>query len=171
MNPQEFLDRFSPPCFFHFTDSRNIDSIRKHGLLSLAEIHRRSIEVVAFGGNSWSHQEDKRRGLDKYVHLCFKNEHPMEYVARVEQKRIKDSWFIPIAKEILFIEGIKFSSQIANKSGSRLLTIEEACEEMDFQVIYQRNNWNDPEIQKRFSVAKKYELLVPSSIAVDHLTL
>ena len=95
----------------------------------------------------------------------------MEYVARVEQKRIKDSWFIPIAKEILFIEGIKFSSQIANKSGSRLLTIEEACEEMDFQVIYQRNNWNDPEIQKRFSVAKKYELLVPSSIAVDHLTL
>ena len=171
MTPEEFIKKFSPRCFFHFTDVRNVESIRQHGIQSLSEIRRLGIEVAVYGSNTLSRSLDEERGLDKYVHLCFKNEHPMEYVARVGQQRITESWFIPVSKDILFIDGVRFSPQVANRTGSRLLTIEEACEEMDFEVIYKREDWKNPEIQKRLAVARKYELLVPTSIAVDHLTL
>ena len=171
MTPEEFIKQFSPRCFFHFTDARNVDSIRKHGIQSLSEIRRLGIEVAVFGSSAISRSLDVERGLDKYVHLCFKNEHPMEHVARVGQQRIKDTWFIPVSTDVLFVEGVRFSPQVSNRTGTRLLTIEEACEEMDFEVIYERRDWRDPEIKKRLAVARKYELLVPTSIAVDYLTL
>jgi hypothetical protein len=171
MNAAEFIERFSPPCFFHFTDERNIESIRRHGLLSFSESRRLGIEVAVFGSNGLSRSLDEQRGLDRYVHLCLRNEHPMEYVARVDQSRIRDSWFIPVSKDVLFAEGVRFSPGIANRSGVRLLTVEEACEEMDFEVIYKRTDWRDPEIKKRLLPARKYELLVPTCVALKHLTL
>jgi len=51
MKPEEFIARFSPTSFFHFTDTRNLPSIREHGLLPLADICRLSIEVPVLGGN------------------------------------------------------------------------------------------------------------------------
>ena len=31
MTPEQFLERYRTRCFFHFTDSRNLDSIRQVG--------------------------------------------------------------------------------------------------------------------------------------------
>lgn len=42
-----------------------------------------------------------------------------------------------------------------------------ALEKMDFEVVYTRTNWADPEVQARRSVAKKYEVLVPGSIPLE----
>lgn len=169
MKVEEFISSYSIACFFHFTDTRNLPSIRGHGLLTLHEIKQRGIEVAAPGGNGWSNEEDTRRGLDRYVHLCLINEHPMEYVARVVEKRLKETRFVPVRSEILNWEGIRFTAGVANKSGSSLLTLEEACESLDFEVLYYRTNWKDPEIQKRRNEARKYELLIPRSIPSDLL--
>jgi hypothetical protein len=55
---------------FHFTDIRNLQFIKEHGVLSLAELNRRSIEIPAAGGNQWSHDADYRMGLDESMFIC-----------------------------------------------------------------------------------------------------
>ncbi|MBA3243069.1 MAG: DUF4433 domain-containing protein [Acidobacteria bacterium] len=61
--------------FYHFTDTRNLASIAKYGLLSLRQLSDRGIKVAAPGGNEWSHDADRHKGLDDHVHLCFMDEH------------------------------------------------------------------------------------------------
>ncbi|HHH72645.1 MAG TPA: DUF4433 domain-containing protein, partial [Sulfuricurvum sp.] len=75
------LDRYGIKSIWHFTDRSNLASIERHGLLSLSEIARRSVNVSAFGANEESHAYDRRFGLDRFVHLSFLMDHPMYYVA------------------------------------------------------------------------------------------
>jgi ssDNA thymidine ADP-ribosyltransferase, DarT len=164
MKPDEFLKRFHPICFYHFTDSRNLESIRKNGgLHPLATLREKQIDIAAPGGNDWSHDADERRGLHKFVHLCLRDQHPMEYVVRKEG-RIVESVYLKIKPEIIGCEGIRFTPDVSNKKDVPLLTLAEAVEELDLEVIYRWTNWRDPEIQKRLRKAAKYELLIPQSI-------
>lgn len=152
---------------FHFTDRRNLPSIREHGgLLSLGEMERRGIKIPAPGGNEWSHDADRRKGLDDYVHLCFRWTHPMEYVAR-EDGRITDSIFLNVHPEVLQWEDVLFTSDVSNKSGVQPCSIEEASELIDFEVMYSWTNWRDAAINERLSRAEKYEILVPRFIPLE----
>jgi hypothetical protein len=169
MTRDEFIRRFSPTCIYHFTDTRNIPSIMSNGLLSLSELRKRGITPMATGGNSWSHEEDARRQLDQFVHLCFLDQHPMEYTARVVEQRLENTTFIPISTDILFAASTFFTSEVANKSGSMLMKFEDAVRSLDFEVIYDQTDWKDSEIQRRRNKAKKYEILVPSSIPTEYL--
>jgi hypothetical protein len=164
MTPDQFLARYRTRCFFHFTDTRNLPLIRASGgLLRLAEARRRGIAIPAPGGNDWSHEADARVGLDEYVHLCLFAEHPMEYRAR-EEGRIVQSTFLEISPEVLNIDGLRFTADVSNKRGVELLTLELACQVMDFAVVYDRTNWRDPTIQERRKMARRYEVLVPADI-------
>ena len=70
---------------YHFTDRRNLPSIRKHGgLYPATKLAKKQIEVPAPGGNDWSRDADGMKGVDAYIHVCFRATHPMEYVARAE---------------------------------------------------------------------------------------
>jgi hypothetical protein len=166
--PDDFITRFRPFAFFHFTDTRNLFSIRKHGLCSLSEIERRNIPVAAYGGNPLSQRLDWEMGRAIYVHLCFHPEHPMEYRAK-EEKRVDKTVFIRVSREVLRLDGIKFTSEVANSSSSKLLTLDQAVESMDFPVIFDRTNWSDPDINRRRQITKKYEILVPISIPPEFL--
>lgn len=57
--------------FFHFTDTRNLDLIKKHGLLSRRKLKELGIQIPAPGGNQWSMESADRLGLDRYVSLCL----------------------------------------------------------------------------------------------------
>src|SRR5712675_1869129 len=100
MTGEEFTNKFAVKCLFHFTDRRNLESIRAHGLLRLAELGRRALPIAAPGGNRWSHEEDARRGLDEYIHLCLLGEHPMEWAAR-QSGHIQGTQFLRIDRRIL----------------------------------------------------------------------
>jgi len=50
---------------------------------------------------------DRQRNLHQYVHLCFKNNHPMEHAAR-QQGRISDTIFLQIHPSVLDWEGVLF---------------------------------------------------------------
>ncbi|MEA9904823.1 DarT ssDNA thymidine ADP-ribosyltransferase family protein [Xanthomonas campestris pv. raphani] len=164
MSPANFLERYKVRCFFHFTDTRNLLSIRsKGGLLPWAQIKE---EVRAPGGNKWSHDADAIRGLDQYVHLALLDEHPMEYRAK-ERGDIVESRFLSIDPSILHREGVLFCPDVSNKSGTTPLSLAKAIDVMDFEVIYDRTDWRDPEIKRRRTQAKKYELLVPGHIPLN----
>src|SRR5258705_7709978 len=111
---------------FHFTDRRNLPSIQTTGgLLSYARLKEMGVEIPAPGGNDWSHEADAYRGMDQYVHLCFRPTHPMEHAARVDG-RIVSSIFLNIHTEVVQIEGVRFTAGVSNKTGVETFSIEEA---------------------------------------------
>lgn len=151
--------------FYHFTDTRNLPSIRANGLLSMHELRQRRI-IVALGGNRWSLDADQRSGMDRYVHLCFFKEHPMEYVA-VKDGRIGDSRFLKIDPTVLMSDGVLISKEVSNKAGALPQPADKMINELDLKVIYTRTDWKDSKIQGRLREARKSELLVPDHIAID----
>lgn len=152
---------------FHFTDRRNLALIRDlGGLYPLKELRSMNVAVPAPGGNEWSNVADGMKGMDSYVHLCFRSNHPMEYVAR-QEGRIGDTIFLQINPDVLLWAGVKFTADVANKSGVAICAIEDAKSIIDFDVLYSRTDWKDPEIQRRLQHAEKYEILVPRRIPLD----
>jgi len=161
------FQQYSVTAFYHFTDRRNVRLIRElGGFYSLAKLRVMKIEIPAPGGNDWSHEADGHKGLDQYIHLCFRDNHPMEYVAR-QEGRITDSVFLHIHPDILQVDGVKFTADVSNKAGVVIQSIDEAKEVIDFEVLYTRTNWKDPEIQQRLKQAEKCEILVPDYIPLE----
>jgi hypothetical protein len=158
--------RFAVTALYHFTDRRNLKSIRKlGGLFSLAKLEEMGVEIPAPGGNDWSHEADVRKGLDEYVHLCMRPNHPMEFVAR-RAGHIGDAAYLQIHPDVIYQEDVLFAPDVSNKSGVEVYSIDEARELIDFEVLYTRTDWRDPVIKRRLQQAEKCEILVP-----DHIPL
>lgn len=155
------------PKLYHFTDKRNLPSIRElGGLYSLAKLNEMGVQIAAPGGNEWSHDADAFKGLDVYVHLCFRDSHPMEFRAR-EENRIADSIFLHVNPEVLERDGVMFAADVSNKAGVTIHSLKEASEMIDFEVLYSKTDWHDPKIQERLKQAEKYEILVPDFIPLE----
>jgi len=158
--------RYSVNTLYHFTDRRNLPKIRElNGLFSLAKLKEMNVAIPNPGGNAWSHEADQKKGMDRYIHLCFKSNQPMEHVAR-ENKHIGDTIFLQIHPDVLKIDGVKFTDGVSNKSGVQIHSVEEAKKIIDFEVLYTRTDWNDAMIQYRLQQAEKCEILVPDHIPI-----
>lgn len=157
------------PRLYHFTDRRNLSLIREHGgLHPIADLVNRGVNVPAAGGNQWSRDADKLKGMGKYVHLCFRSNHPMEYLAR-QDGRIGDTIFLEIHPSVMQFEGVRFTQDVSNKAGVESVSITQAADLIDFQVLYTRTDWSDTAIQQRLKQAEKYEVLVPCCIPLSHI--
>jgi ssDNA thymidine ADP-ribosyltransferase, DarT len=155
------------PLLYHFTDRRNVPLIKKMGgLFPLSELLQKQVAIPAPGGNQWSHEADVLKGMDKYVHLCFRNNHPMEFIAR-QEGRITDTIFLQIHPSVLQLPGVLFTPDVSNKAGVEPVPIGEAAQLIDFPVLYTRTDWADPEIQQRLKQAEKCEILVPAHIPIN----
>ena len=152
---------FDLPALYHFTDHRNLSFIREvGGLLSLRELKRLRVEPPAPGGNQWSRDADARSGMDAFVHLCFRRNHPMEIRAR-EDGRIVKTIFLEISPAVLRLDGVRFTLEVANKSGVASHPVGQVDHMIDFEVLYSRTDWRDPVVKQRLLAAEKYEILVP----------
>jgi hypothetical protein len=77
---------------YHFTDRRNLTLIWDlDGLWSTAKLKEMGVEFYP-GGNQHSLDADEMVGMDQYVHLCFKSNHPMEYLAKQDGRIEKTLW-------------------------------------------------------------------------------
>ncbi|MCU1303583.1 MAG: hypothetical protein JWQ87_3867 [Candidatus Sulfotelmatobacter sp.] len=155
------------PSLYHFTDRRNLPRIRESGsLFPLVELEERGIEIPAPGSDEGSRLVDRRRNLHRYVHLCCKSHHPMEYVAR-QEGRIGDTIFLEVHPSVIHWEGVLFVPGMANTNGITFHPIDEARGMIDYEVLYTRTNWSDPQVQLRLQAAEKYEILVPRAIPLE----
>lgn len=155
---------------WHFTHRRNVDSIKKHGLLCLAQLKAKGIDIPAPGGNDLSHSLDENCGLDHYVHLGFISSHPMLKPAR-DDGRIVDTAFLRIDPVVLTWGGTLFAPDVANKNGVPLHSIAEAAALIDFEILYTRTDWSVPEIQARRQRAERCEILVPDAVPMKFITI
>ncbi|MCY4600880.1 MAG: DarT ssDNA thymidine ADP-ribosyltransferase family protein [Acidobacteria bacterium] len=159
--------RYHVSHFYHFCDRRNLPLIRElRGLLSLEQLEARNIEIPAPGGNDWSHDADRNKGLHRYVHLCLRNNHPMEFVAR-QEGRIVDTVFLQVSSEVLQLDGVMYASGVSNRADVPIRTIDEARGLIDFEVAYTRTDWTDPAIKRRLDNCEKCEILVPDFIPIE----
>lgn len=163
---QEKLKSYKITELYHFTDESNLPSIRKHGLLSLAELRRQGIVIPVPGGNDWSHDEDQRRGLDHFVHLTFKAEHPMLHVAQKKENRIPNPVWLCVSTDIVKDPNVRYTLGVANRKGEKLLTAAEAIECLDFEVLFTKTDWKNEEIKARLKSARKSEILIPNHVPV-----
>jgi hypothetical protein len=165
---KNIIEKYKISSVWHFTDLSNIEYIKQHGLLSLAELKRREINVPVCGGNNWSHDADKVKGLDEFVHLAFIDDHPMLYRAK-EDGRIRNPIWMKIDISILLVEGVRFCADVSNKSGIPILSLDQATKEIDFDVLFTYMDWKDYEFQKRRQAAIKSEILIPSIIPIEKI--
>ena len=68
---------------YHFTDARNIESIKTHGLLSWWRLLGKQIDFIPSSTRD-SRNIDKVKGLQNYVRLCKHPRHPMAFRAKLE---------------------------------------------------------------------------------------
>lgn len=77
---KRILDDNGIRYLYHFTDKRNIPSIKRHGgLFSWHYCKKNNITISCQGGDYDSQELDKKYGLEDYVRLSFCNDHPMAY--------------------------------------------------------------------------------------------
>lgn len=106
---------------YHFTDKRNIPSIKRHGgLYSWYYCKNNNINIPCQGGDYDSRELDRKYGLQDYVRLSFCDDHPMAY--RLEQSgsvivtlRIKID--VALLKDTLFSD-INAADQLHTHGGS-----------------------------------------------------
>jgi hypothetical protein len=153
--------------FFHFTDTRNLDLIRKYGLLSRRRANELGIKIPAPGGNQWSRDAADRLGLDRYVSLCLTPSHPMEYGAR-KGGQIQEVRYLPIRPEIIKAKGVMMTGGISNKAGLVPESPGEVLEKLDIDAIYQPK-WSETGFVGRLKVAEKFEILVPDHVPSDYI--
>ncbi len=169
MTMKAIVEKYGITAVWHFTDKANLDLIQEHGgLLSLRRLEERDVVVPKPGGNEWSHKADRNKGLDKYVHLAFVDNHPMLYWAENEG-RITDAMWVKIDVSVLMGPEVCFCTDVSNKNGVRILDHEEAIEELDFEVLFTRMDWNVCEIHERRKAAEKSEILVPDAVPIDKI--
>ena len=136
------------------------------GLYPLSDLESRGINIPAPGSDESSREVDRRRNLHRYVHLCFKGNHPMEFVAR-QEGRIGDTIFLQVHASVIQWEGVLFVPGMANTNGIGFHSMEQARSMIDFEVLYSRTNWSDYQVQQRLQAAEKYEILVPRAIPLE----
>ncbi len=92
---------------YHFTDVRNLPSIKRHGgLFSWKYCEEHNIKIPYQGGDDDSKQLDVKYGLQDYVRLSFCYDHPMAY--RLEQKGCEIK-ILEIKIDVALLEGTLFS--------------------------------------------------------------
>ena len=101
---------------YHFTDPRNIESIRRSGLLSWHQLVQQQI-VHYPGSNEDSRRIDTRKCLENYVHLCLLPEHSMAELA-VQHKRIENYVWLSVDDSVIRLASTLFSDQNATANAA-----------------------------------------------------
>ena len=154
---------------YHFTDKRNLESIRKHdGLWSTAKLKEKGIEFHA-GGNQHSLDADEMFGMDQYVHLCFSIEHPMAYLAKNDGRIEQLQWLYVDEPDAVFeIDGVRYCAEVSNKSGAQLYTVEHARKHFDDVALYDYLVWKEGDNYARRKAVEKCEILVPAHLPLKY---
>lgn len=96
---------------YHFTDPRNLPSIRRLGLLSWQQLLHREIKHFP-ASSALSRKLDAQKGLQNYVRLCLHPSHPMATKA-IEEGRIQKVVWLTIDDAVVRWRTTLFSDRNA----------------------------------------------------------
>jgi hypothetical protein len=111
------LDQKGIGKLYHFTDASNIESIKKHGLVSNHKLKELHIHTK-YSSTPSSREADAQMGLDDFVRLSFVKTHPMLYTAMTSQG-IRPA-IIEINPLIALMPQVYFSNNNALRTGANI---------------------------------------------------
>lgn len=167
MSIQKTLEKYGITSVYHFTDEANLKTIEEYGLQSLRNIFSLNIPVKHFGAEELSHILDERKGLDKYVHLSFIQDHPMFHVAKSRGNLINPIW-IELDSSILYEESTLFCDKVANQNGAEIFTIDNILEKINLDILFDDRKLYGEEWKLRKEI-RKAEIMTLNSISVDKI--
>lgn len=108
------LDMHDIHYLYHFTDRRNIPSIKRHGgLLSWYYCLTHNIVIPNPGGTEISRRLDERYDLEDYVRLSFCSDHPMAYGLKISGAEVV---VLQIIADVALLKDTMFSDINATDS-------------------------------------------------------
>ena len=165
----KIIKKYKINYVWHFTDKANMSLIEENGgLLSLRNLKQRGVELPCCGGNEWSQNQDFYKGLDRYVHLAFTDDHPMQYCA-VKEHRFDSPIWLKIDSSVILDRRVKFCAGVANKTGAVLLESRQASRRINFNALYDHTDLRNPEKVTQWVEARKSEILVPDFIKINNI--
>jgi hypothetical protein len=149
-------------ALYHFTDKRNIPSIKKHGALySWSYCIANKITIPNSASNELSKSLDAWKGLEDFVRLSFNPSQPMMYVAK---KKGVDPFILEIAPEVIYWLETQFSNVNATANNAIVGSFIQHFRNINFDFALQ-GNWNTPE-EKAFIQA---EVLVRTKLPIHFI--
>ncbi len=142
---------------YHFSDRKNLESIRSLGLLSKRIMD--SIDVSYHpSGSTQSRESDERSGVLDYVSLSLTPDHPMK-LAALRDGRISKAEVLRVNPAILSFDQIFFCPTMANRKDAEILLLDEAVEKgmIDFELLCGDRTDTDP---KQLDRLRRCEILV-----------
>lgn len=150
-------------CLYHFTDRRNLDSIRRNGgLYSWQYCDAHNIEIPYAGGDSTSRSLDCRYDLEDYVRLSFCDDHPMTY--RLSQNGY-DLVLLKITVDVAELETTLFSDMNATDNNCRYGSTLADLQRVDLNATRQHYLRNTDPLFKKHQA----EVLVKTFIPIDKI--
>jgi len=157
-----FLRNSGIRFLYHFTDSTNLASIKKSGLMSASELLSKAIPSK-MNSDEASRKMDDSAGLGHYVRLSFSAKNPMMFVAKKEG-RISNPVVLRIKLEVVSRPGVLFSSCNATRHDA---IISDRANVVRFDVVRAKSCFNVPELLRHHYQA---EILVPSPLPPHLIT-
>lgn len=106
-NYKKFFEEHNIEYLYHFTDRRNLESIKEHGgLFSCRYLTTNNISTHP-GGDEELQRIDREYDLDDYVRLSFVHRHPMGWRLKMNENR--DFVVLKIRKDVAFSKDTLFS--------------------------------------------------------------
>jgi hypothetical protein len=162
MNIQNLLRSYGIKSIWHFTDKSNLTSIENLGLLSLKNIIRSHVNVSCYGATRLSHEQDIKKGLDKFVHLSFIKDHPMYHVAK-RDGRIPNPVWIEIDLSVLDKNNTLFSNMLANTYGAPIFYANKLKRMINFDTLLHGRDFDSRK------EARKAEIMVANNISYNDI--
>ena len=158
---KQVLDNNGIRYLYHFTDRRNIPSIKRHGgLFSWQYCDTHGITIPSPGGIGFGRNLDLRYGLEDYVRLSFCREHPMKYIA-MKDGRIQNPVVLLIDIEVAYLKDTLYSDMNATKTGHKTGGTLSDLNKIRFDIVKLPNHFDLEEPEKSFYQA---EILVKTFV-------
>ena len=110
---------------YHFTEPKNIPSIKKYGLLSWEELTNRNIAHTP-ASNNLSRNLDRRYNLEDYVRLSLNQDHPMFHQA-INEGRVNQLIWLKINPIVMNFPNTLFSNDNATSNRVIINNIKETA--------------------------------------------
>jgi hypothetical protein len=150
----------------HVTDERNLETIEKHGLLSVNRAKEIGVTPSYPGGSQLTRALDGNVGLDHAVFLSFFNLGLMPKYADAKQRR---PVLLRIDPGILFLSGVRVALGRANRSRTNVYKPARAFYEMDWELIFGDVDMSQAEGKLRYLQVRDYEVLVPNTVPTEYI--
>ena len=137
---KEFLEKNEIEAVYHFSSSKNTESIKKHGICSIKYLKDLGVSVD-YVSTSQSQSIDRFKGFEDYIHLGFEKRHPM--LMKALANGVLSSYKIyDINPSVLFLKDTMYSDKNAIKNTVIFSDKIDFLLNIPFKIFHKKNFFN-----------------------------